>query len=71
MTKSTAIMELVAGYDSYAEPGELQIGAVSDAPEITPGIWFSIRYSAHVSSLKCATWVSAGISAVTGWFTVK
>ncbi|TMR22543.1 hypothetical protein ETD86_11140 [Nonomuraea turkmeniaca] len=66
MTKSTAIMELVAGYDTYAQPGELQVSAISDAPELWFTIW-AISYGVRVSSAKCAIWASAASGAVSGW----
>ncbi|UQA94432.1 LxmA leader domain family RiPP [Streptomyces halobius] len=34
--KTTAIMELVAGYEAYADSDELQIDANADAPASTP-----------------------------------
>lgn len=56
--KSVAIMELVAGYDEYADANELQVGAVADAPETT------IVCAASVASSKvCA---SAAVSAIGG-----
>ncbi|MFD7414023.1 hypothetical protein [Kitasatospora purpeofusca] len=36
MQKSTAIMELVAGYDTFATAADLEITAISDAPATTP-----------------------------------
>ncbi|MEV4107407.1 hypothetical protein [Nonomuraea sp. NPDC049695] len=67
MTKSTAIMELVAGYDSYAQPNELQVSAISDAPELWFTIW-AVSYGVRISSVKCAIWASAASGAVSGWF---
>lgn len=34
--KTTAISELVAGYDTYSEAGELVAEAAADAPASTP-----------------------------------
>lgn len=58
MNRSTAIMELVAGYDSYAEASELSPNAVADAPETSVVCAISAA-----SSWKCAASVGASIGA--------
>lgn len=58
MGKSDAIMDLVAGYDTYAEAGELNVTAAADAPETS---WPCAISAA--SSKPCA---SAAVSFVTG-----
>jgi hypothetical protein len=58
MSKSAAIMELVAGYDTYAEASELNVSAVADAPETSVPCAISAA-----SSWKCAASVSASLGA--------
>lgn len=58
MDKRVAIMELVAGYGTYADARELGIDAVADAPETT---WACVIVSARISSEGCAR-VSVAVS---------
>lgn len=51
--KSTSIMELVAGYEAYANSEELQVSATVNAPASTP---------------LCAAAASAGVSWMAGQF---
>jgi hypothetical protein len=64
MTKSAAIMELVSGYEAYADVEELNVSAAAGAPA-TAWICVSVIAS-RVSSAKCAGWASLGASAVSG-----
>lgn len=47
MDKSTAIMELVSGYDEYAEVEELEQSAATDAPATT-----------HYCAAAALTWLT-------------
>ncbi|MGW2329930.1 LxmA leader domain family RiPP [Streptomyces sp. NPDC001700] len=57
--KTTAIMELVAGYDAYADSEELQPTATADAPATSPfcasaGIsWLASAFSARTVNGGC------------------
>ncbi|MFD4141780.1 MULTISPECIES: LxmA leader domain family RiPP [unclassified Streptomyces] len=55
--KSTAIMELVAGYDAYTESDELQVGATAEAPATTPFCAFaaSVGVSWYASAFSAKT----------------
>ncbi|MGJ5755234.1 hypothetical protein FB563_3452 [Streptomyces puniciscabiei] len=57
MDKSTAIMELVSNYTSYADVTELNVTAAADAPATTPVCAVSIASS---------SWCAAGASAASG-----
>lgn len=60
MDRSVAIMELVSGYDTYADAHELGLNAVADAPETT---WACVIVSARVSSWRCAASIGASVGA--------
>jgi hypothetical protein len=57
MEKTTAIMELVSNYNSYADVTELNVTAAADAPATSPVCAVSIASS---------TWCAASVSAVSG-----
>ncbi|MFE3460989.1 LxmA leader domain family RiPP [Nocardiopsis aegyptia] len=68
MQKNAAIMELMQGYDAYAEAGELSVGAEADAPASITVTTVSITslpciYAASAaSSVPCAAF-SGGVAA--------
>ncbi|MFD7414024.1 LxmA leader domain family RiPP [Kitasatospora purpeofusca] len=62
MQKSTAIMELVAGYDTFATAADLEITAAMDAPATSPAcVWSAATAAARVSSAKCGAWVGSAV----------
>ncbi|MEX2975143.1 MULTISPECIES: LxmA leader domain family RiPP [Streptomyces] len=57
--KTDAIMELVAGYETYADSAELQLDATAEAPATSPfcasaGIsWLASAFSARTVNGGC------------------
>ncbi|BDM67183.1 hypothetical protein HEK616_06700 [Streptomyces nigrescens] len=57
--KTDAIMELVAGYDAYADSAELQLGPTAEAPATTTfcasaGVsWLASQFSAKTVKGGC------------------
>ncbi|MFD8546291.1 LxmA leader domain family RiPP [Streptomyces sp. NPDC059649] len=57
--KTTAIMDLVAGYEAYAASSELQIDTTVDAPASTPACgaatvsWLVSQFSAKTVKEGC------------------
>ncbi|MGX1975451.1 LxmA leader domain family RiPP [Streptomyces kronopolitis] len=57
--KTTAIMELVAGYEVYADSAELQVDATVNAPASTPACgaatvsWIASQFSAKTIKDGC------------------
>ncbi|WP_223768473.1 LxmA leader domain family RiPP [Streptomyces huiliensis] len=57
--KTTAIMELVAGYETYAESAELELDAAVPAPASTPVCgaaavsWIASQFGAKTYSGGC------------------
>ncbi|AIA06992.1 hypothetical protein SAZ_34145 [Streptomyces noursei ZPM] len=63
--KSTVITDLVAGYSTYTEAGELNVSAAAGAPATTY-ICASVAIS-RVSSPRCAASASAVSGATYEW----
>ncbi|UQA94433.1 LxmA leader domain family RiPP [Streptomyces halobius] len=63
--KSTVITDLVAGYSTYTEAGELNVSAAAGAPATTY-ICASVAIS-RTSSVKCSAAVSAASGATYEW----
>ncbi|MFD4141781.1 MULTISPECIES: LxmA leader domain family RiPP [unclassified Streptomyces] len=62
--KSLVITDLVAGYNAYTEPSELNVSAAAGAPATT---WVCVSVTvSRASSVKCAGWAGASISAASG-----